>query len=188
MDVDDHDAAVARVSHLPHLMSVLIAGRLTGIPEGDLTLAGQGLRDVTRIAGSDPAALGTDCRRQLDAVLEELRGVQDQLGLLIKAIEATPATDDLRSQLERGVAGTQKIAGKHGAAAIRYSEVVVAIPDEPGALARLFGDVSAAGVNVEDISIEHDPVREIGYLSLSVTPQHADALVDTMLSRGWTVS
>jgi hypothetical protein len=26
MDVDDHDAAVARVSHLPHLMSVLVAG------------------------------------------------------------------------------------------------------------------------------------------------------------------
>jgi prephenate dehydrogenase len=43
-------------------------------------------------------------------------------------------------------------------------------------------------VNVEDISIEHDPVREIGYLALSVTPDHADALVETMLSRGWAVS
>jgi prephenate dehydrogenase len=71
---------------------------------------------------------------------------------------------------------------------VRYSEVVVAIPDSPGALARLFADVGAAGVNVEDISIEHDPVREIGYLALSVTPDDADALVETMLSRGWAVS
>lgn len=188
MDVDDHDAAVARVSHLPHLMSVLIASRLIAIPERDLTLAGQGLRDVTRIASSDPALWEQIVGANSDAVLEELRGVQDQLGLLIKAVEATPATNDLRSQLERAVAGTRKIAGKHGAAAIRYSEVVVAIPDEPGALARLFGDVSAAGVNVEDISIEHDPVRELGYLALSVAPEHADALVETMLSRGWTVS
>jgi prephenate dehydrogenase len=107
---------------------------------------------------------------------------------LIKAVEATPTTKDLRSKLEQGVAGTRKIAGKHGATAVRYSEVVVAIPDEPGALARLFGEVSAAGLNIEDISIEHDPVREVGYLALSVAPEHADALVDTMLSHGWTVS
>jgi prephenate dehydrogenase len=188
MDVDDHDAAVARVSHLPHLMSVLTASRLITIPERDLTLAGQGLRDVTRIAGSDPALWEQIVGANSEAVLEELRGVQDQLGLLIKAVEATPATDDLRSQLERAVAGTRKIAGKHGAAAIRYSEVVVAIPDEPGALARLFADVSAAGVNVEDISIEHDPVRELGYLALSVAPEQADGLLETMLAHGWAVS
>ena len=188
MDVDDHDGAVARVSHLPHLMSVLIASRLTGAPDRDLMLAGQGLRDITRIAGSDPALWEQIVGANSDAVLDELRSVQDQLGLLIKAVEATPATKDLRSQLEQGVAGTRKIAGKHGAAAVRYSEVVVAIPDEPGALARLFGEVSAAGLNIEDISIEHDPVREVGYLALSVAPEHADALVDTMLSHGWAVS
>jgi prephenate dehydrogenase len=188
MDVDDHDAAVARVSHLPHLMSVLVAGHLTRVPERDLMLAGQGLRDVTRIAGSDPELWEQILGANSNAVLEELRDVQDQLSLLIKAVEAVPASDELRGQLERGVAGTRKIGGKHGAAPVSYSEVVVTIPDSPGALARLFADVSAAGVNVEDISIEHDPVREIGYLALSVTPEHADALVETMLSRGWTVS
>jgi prephenate dehydrogenase len=52
----------------------------------------------------------------------------------------------------------------------------------------LFAEVGAAGVNVEDISIEHDPVREIGYLALSVAPEQADALVETMLSHGWAVS
>ena len=187
MDVDDHDAAVARVSHLPHLMSVLVAGHLTRVPEGDLMLAGQGLRDVTRIAGSDPLLWEQILGANSNAVLEELRGVQDQLGLLIKAVEAAPATADLRSQLERGVAGTRKIGGKHGAAPVNYSEIVVAIPDSPGALARLFADVSAAGVNVEDVSIEHDPVLQIGYLAMSVAPEHADALVDTMLSHGWTV-
>jgi prephenate dehydrogenase len=188
MDVDDHDAAVARVSHLPHLMSVLVASHLTRVPERDLTLAGQGLRDVTRIASSDPVLWEQILGANSSAVLEELRGLQDQLGLLIKAVEAAPATYDLRSQLELGVAGTRKIGGKHGAAPVNYAEVVVAIPDSPGALARLFGDVSAAGVNVEDISIEHDPVREIGYLALSVAPEHAEALVETMLTHGWTVS
>ena len=59
MDVDAHDAAVARVSHLPHLMSVLMAGHLNEVPDGDLVLAGQGLRDVTRIAGERSRVCGS---------------------------------------------------------------------------------------------------------------------------------
>ena len=187
MDVDAHDAAVARVSHLPHLMSVLMAGRLNEVPDGDLVLAGQGLRDVTRIAGSDPGLWEQIVGANASAVLNELRGVADQLDLLIKAVEAAPSTEELHDQLQRAVAGTRKIPGKHGTAPQDYRQVVVAIPDEPGALARLFSDVGDAGVNVEDISIEHDAVREIGYLSLSVTPEQSYGLVAIMRARGWSV-
>jgi prephenate dehydrogenase len=188
MDVDDHDAAVARVSHLPHLMSVLMAGHLTSVPEGDLVLAGPGLRDVTRVAGSDPALWEQIVGANSAAVLNELREIQDQLDLLVKAVEAMPAVEELRGQLQRGVAGTRKIAGKHGSPAVEYSQVVVAIPDEPGALARLFAEVESAGVNVEDIAIEHDPEREVGYLALSVAPEASEALVASMVAHGWTVS
>lgn len=188
MDVDDHDAAVARVSHLPHLMSVLMAGHLTAVPETDLLLAGQGLRDVTRIAGSDPSLWEQILGANAAAVLSELRGVHEELGRLIAAVDATPVAEPLRDQLERGVRGTRRIPGKHGAAPTSYRQVVVAIPDAPGALARLFGDVEAAGVNVEDIAIEHDQAREVGYLSLSVAPERADGLLITMSERGWSVA
>ena len=187
MDVDDHDAAVARVSHLPHLLSVLMAGHLTTVPERDLTLAGTGLRDVTRIAASDPGLWEQIVGANSAAVLHELRGVQDQLDLLVKAVEAMPDAEELRAQLQRGVAGTRKIPGKHGAVAVAYSQVVVAIPDEPGALARLFSEVEAAGVNVEDIAIEHDPDREVGYLALSVRPEASEDLVARMVAHGWSV-
>ena len=192
LDVDDHDAAVARVSHLPHLMSVLMAGHLTSVPETDLLLAGQGLRDVTRVAGSDPQLWEQIVGANSAAVLNELRGVRDDLGRLIEAVrvyssEAAPVTGPLRGELERGVAGTRRIPGKHGSRVQAYRQVVVAIPDTPGALARLFADVDAAGVNVEDIAIEHDPVREVGYLALSVVPERADDLVATMSERGWSV-
>ena len=72
LDVDDHDAAVARVSHLPHLVSVLMAGHLTTVPGEDLVLAGQGLRDVTRIAGSDPGLWQQIVGANATAVLREL--------------------------------------------------------------------------------------------------------------------
>jgi prephenate dehydrogenase len=169
-------------------MSVLMAGHLTTVPEGDLVLAGQGLRDVTRVAASDPGLWEQIVGANSAAVLTELREVQDQLDLLVKAVEAMPAAEELRSQLQRGVAGTRKIAGKHGSPAVAYSQVVVAIPDEPGALARLFAEVEAAGVNVEDIAIEHDPVREVGYLALSVAPEASEGLIASMVAHGWTVS
>ena len=195
MDVDDHDAAVARVSHLPHLMSVLMAGHLTAVSETDLLLAGQGLRDVTRIASSDPSLWEQILEANSEALLTELRGVRGELSRLIEAVESAPAAGRpvtaaptaLRDQLDRGVRGTRRIPGKHGAAPVSYRQIVVAIPDAPGALARLFADVEAAGVNVEDIAIEHDQTREIGYLALSVAPERAYRLVATMVERGWSV-
>jgi prephenate dehydrogenase len=185
--VDDHDAAVARVSHLPHLLSVLMAGHLTSVPEEDLVLAGQGLRDVTRIAGSDPSLWQQIVGANSAAVLRELKQVAVSLDRLIRAVETGPSDPGLVRVLERGVDGTRRIPGKHGAARVPYEQVVVAIPDEPGALARLFGDVEAAGVNVEDIAIEHDASRQVGYLTLSVQPERADGLAVVMRDGGWTV-
>ena len=187
LDVDDHDAAVARVSHLPHLVSVLMAGHLTNVPDEDLVLAGQGLRDVTRIAGGDPGLWQQIVRANSTAVLRELRQVAVSLDRLITAVETEPSDPALARELERGVEGTHRIPGKHGAAPVPYAQVVVAIPDEPGALARLFGDVEAAGVNVEDVAIEHDASRQVGYLTLSVQPERAAGLALTMRDGGWTV-
>ncbi len=195
MDVDDHDAAVARVSHLPHLMSVLTAGHLTTVGDQDLALAGPGLRDVTRIAGSDPGLWEQILTANATAVLAELQQVQDDLGALIGAIEqgaATAATGDhdsaaLRTRLARGVAGTRRIPGKHGAPSVAYQQVVIEIPDTPGALARLFADVDRAGVNVEDVAIDHDQNRQVGYLALSVEPGAAEGLADLMAGHGWDV-
>ncbi|MET0693562.1 MAG: prephenate dehydrogenase dimerization domain-containing protein, partial [Propionibacteriaceae bacterium] len=160
---------------------------LTTVPEQHLLLAGQGLRDVTRIAASDPTLWEQIVGANSAAVLSELRSVADQLSLVIKAVESMPAADELRAQLDRGVLGTRKIPGKHGAAPVVYGQVVVTIPDAPGALGRLFADVGEAGVNVEDISIEHDQVRQVGYLALSVRPEQVAALTATMTDHGWDV-
>src|SRR6478609_10145844 len=54
MEPGEHDRAVARISHLPHLAAVLVAGRLAAAPPEHLALSGQGVRDVTRVAASDP--------------------------------------------------------------------------------------------------------------------------------------
>lgn len=185
MDVEVHDAAVARLSHLPHLMSVLTAQRLNDTPGDQLRLAGQGLRDVTRIAASSPALWQQILGANATALLPELRAVAGELSGLIEAIESDRATG-ARPFLDRGLDGTRRLPGKHGGAPGHYRHLVIEIPDAPGALTRLFSDVGDAGVNVEDISIEHDQARQVGYLSLAVEPGEAETLLASMTASGWS--
>lgn len=183
MGAAHHDEAVAQVSHLPHLISALVAGRLTHLPAEHLRLAGQGLRDVTRVAGSDPQLWQQIISANSAAIHAELVAIQADLGALIDAVGA----GDVAPVLERGREGTRALPGKHGLGAVDYAQVVVEIPDAPGALARLFADVEAAGINIEDLSISHDLEREVGWLSVQVAPDRAGALAAAMAGAGWTV-
>jgi len=56
MSPEQHDAAFAAVSHLPHLIAFALMNAISGQPQGMdyLSLAGPGFRDFTRIAASDP--------------------------------------------------------------------------------------------------------------------------------------
>ena len=61
------------------------------------------------------------------------------------------------------------------------------ISDRPGELARLFAATGAAGVNIEDVRIDHSPGREAGLVELLVDPSVADRLAGDLSASGWTV-
>src|SRR5436305_368641 len=152
MSPEEHDEAVARTSHLPHLLSVLVAGRMAGAPPDHLALSGQGVRDVTRVAGGDPSLWEQIVTGNAPAVAGLLTQVRDQLDVLIDAVSAGER-GPLGEILQRGVAGTLAIPGKHGGPSTPTVSVFVSLPDHPGELARLFADAGASGVNIEDVHI-----------------------------------
>jgi len=178
----EHDLAVARVSHLPHLLAVLTAARLDGAPPEHLALSGQGLRDVTRVAAGDPGLWGQILAANAAAVRDLLHGVRDDLDLLLAGLDQPAEVDEL---LRRGVRGTRLIPAKHGGPARAEAVVVVALPDRPGELARLFADAGRSGVNVEDLRIDHDPGRPVGRVELVVAAAAADTLVEALVAKGW---
>lgn len=182
LDADLHDEAVAQVSHVPHLMSILTASHLRGVPGENLRLAGQGIRDVTRIAGSDPGLWRQILSTNAVAVREELREVADDLAYLIRVLDRP---DELEAFLRIGQHGAQALGGKHGQEPLDVVIVTVEIPDEPRALGGLFGDVGDFGFNVEDFDLTHDAVREVGYLSISVERPQAEQLRANLVGKGW---
>jgi prephenate dehydrogenase len=180
----EHDRAVARTSHLPHLLAVLTAGQLAEAQPEQLTLSGQGVRDVTRIAAGDPDLWTQILRANRAAVSEILRDVQGDLARLVDVLDEDDEAT-LSEILTRGVTGTRAIPGKHGGPALETASVFVSVPDHPGELARLFADVGEIGVNIEDLYIDHDPGRPVGLVELVVQDTAAESLRESLESRKW---
>ncbi|GAA0966764.1 prephenate dehydrogenase [Actinocorallia libanotica] len=196
LDPVEHDQAVALVSHGPHVAAAAVAARLAEAPPVALDLAGQGVRDVTRIAASDPALWLDILTANAAPVAEVLDAVAGDLALAAAMLRATssagPDVAEVIMQkvgdlLSRGNTGRARIPGKHGGVPSRYAHVQVVIPDRPGELARIFEAAGRAGVNIEDVSIEHSPGLPVGVAELSVRPETAETLAAALRESGWSV-
>jgi len=89
--------------------------------------------------------------------------------------------------IEEGRQGAARIPGKHGGAARRYAEVMVFVPDKPGELGRLFAEIGQAGINIEDLRMEHAAGAKLGVATLSVLPARAAPLMEHLEELGWRV-
>ncbi len=192
MPASDHDRWVALVSHAPHIAAAATAARLEHAPPGALALAGQGLRDVTRVAASDTglwtqilAANAAHAAEVVEALAADLVAVAAALTRIAAGDEE--AVKDLTGLLERGGAGVARIPGKRGGPAPAYAIVQVVIGDRPGELARLFQAAGHAGINIEDVRIEHSPGLPAGVAEIAVRPQAADKLIEALAEGGWPV-
>jgi prephenate dehydrogenase len=191
MDALEHDHAVAAVSHVPQLISSLLAARLISTSAKEISLAGQGLRDTTRIAASDPnlwvQILGANAP-QIAPVLKDFAG---DLASVISALEnlAQPGSlSTVSKAIDAGNRGVSRIPGKHGGNNTSYAVVVAMIDDKPGELARLLTEIGQIGINLEDLKLEHSPGAQIGLVELSVLPNAEEKLVTDLTSRGWRLA
>ncbi|AYY13227.1 prephenate dehydrogenase [Actinobacteria bacterium YIM 96077] len=188
MTASEHDAAVALVSHVPHLVGVLMAARLVDAPSHQVRLAGPGIADVTRVAAGDPGLWTEILTANALAVRSVLGELRDDLDELIGVLDtAEPAQADLYRLMRAGVDGRSRLPGKHGAAHTEFATVAVVVDDKPGQLARLFADVGAAGSNVEDVRIDHSPGQAVGMVEIDVRPGVDTELRAALTARGWHV-
>jgi prephenate dehydrogenase len=177
---------------MPQVAASLVAARLAAGDDEALTLTGQGLRDVTRVAASDPDLWVDVLAANADQVGRILNEFRDDVDGVIRGLQLLSADPHggralLRDLLVRGNAGRARLPGKHGGRAAPYVIVPVVVADRAGELARLLTDAGASGVNVEDVRIEHSPGQPVGLVELAVAPAAEAVLVAALERLGWVV-
>jgi len=189
MAPEDHDAAVALVSHVPQLVASLLAKRLTPAAEESLALAGQGLRDTTRIAASDPALWTQILAANAEPIVELLLAYRDDLDDVIDALadpDAPGARRAIAGCIADGGVGVARIPGKHGQSK-RFASVTVIIDDKPGEMGRLFTFMGEIGINLEDLQLEHSPGAQVGMAEISVVPEVEARFIEELERAGWRI-
>jgi prephenate dehydrogenase len=206
MSASAHDEAVALVSHLPQLAASALAARLLRAEDAQRrsgvaqALAGPGLQDTTRIAASDPDLWLDILRSNAGHVAPLVRELATDLAAVAEALDqlhAAPTQGAVESRdaaagvvhdvLSRGRRGRATVPLKRGAAERALSSVLVSVPDTPGQLAGALVCAAEAGVNVEDVHVEHLPGRPRGLLELVVATADQTAARSALGAAGWDV-
>jgi len=184
MSAEDHDERVALISHLPQTISSLLAAQLSNSNPEALALAGGGLRDTVRIAGSDPKLWGEILAANEAALLPLLISLQSDLSALISAASGPAKWESL---VAAGRAGKSAIPGKHGGKSREYSYLPIVIDDRPGQLGSLFNACAKADVNIEDLALEHSPGQLTAVITLAIAPEDIGRLSEFLTKDGWNV-
>lgn len=188
LDPADHDRLLARLSHLPQLVSsALVAAAVASEDkESLLGLAAGGFRDVTRIAASDPALWVTILRANRQAVLEALDEYAGSLSEVRGLLEGG-RFEELEAYLARSRSARRDLFGKP-----EMHDVPVALTmpvlDRPGVLAEVTTAAGALGANIEDLRIVHSTEGGRGRLELIVAGEGpAERLVVALEGLGYRV-
>ena len=184
-----HDALVAVVSHVPHL----VAAVLMRIAEGRsiehralMRLAAGGFRDMTRVAAGDPAIWPEIClenRAAITNVLDELLDELVEIRLMVSGRER----EELLARLE-AARDSRRSLSVGAPEPSQLTEVRVAIRDQKGELARITTLAADLGVNLYDLEIAHSAEGPRGVVLLLVDSESADRFGNALSEVGYRPS
>ena len=186
MSAVEHDRTVALTSHVPQVVASVLAAQLLDLTDSYVQVSGQGLRDMTRIASSDPQLWSEILLANAAFVGPLLAKISAELADVANSLNSkTPA--HIASAMIRGNQGRALVPGKHGEQPTAYETVSIMIQDAPGQLAAIFAVADSAEVNVEDVRIDHALGKAVAVVELDVDPAKASILRNALTSQGWTL-
>ncbi|QKV97322.1 prephenate dehydrogenase [Streptomyces sp. NA02950] len=202
----EHDDAVALTSHVPHLLASLMAARLREAPEEASRFAGQGLRDVTRIAAGDSRLWGDILQSNAGAIAGVAKDLHADLSCLVTALELLAGPDGepdgaerdrarrtVVDLLDRGIEGLAAVPQARPGDAGAGARVCVGVRGRPGELRLLLHAVAELGVSGEDAVVTDAGAGPEGMADggLAVTfplpPAVAAPLTAGLRAGGWAV-
>jgi prephenate dehydrogenase len=167
LDADTHDALLATVSHLPHVLANVLVARAARLlsEEGErLPATGPSFRDATRVAGANTAIWRDIYLANADALVAAIDDTVDRLDQVRAALVARDgdvvgawndgAREERRRLLEADLAGGE------------VHELRVSVPNRPGVVAEVALALGRAGVNILDMALYPAPDHSSGTIAL----------------------
>jgi prephenate dehydrogenase len=190
LDPDTHDAMLATVSHLPHVLANVLVARAARVlsDEGErLPATGPSFRDATRVAGANTAIWRDIYLANADALVEAIDDTVARLGEVRAALAAhdgdvvaawnDDAREERRRLLEADLAGGE------------VHELRVAVPNRPGVVAEVALVLGRAGVNILDMALYPAPDHSTGTIALWIAGErHAVQAQELVEALGLTVA
>ena len=165
IDAGEHDAAIAVVSHLPHVLANQLAGQaLSGSKR--LGAVAPSLRDATRVAGSNPTVWSEILASNSDSVVE---AIETAIEGLQRARELIAPGDPagIREWQEEAASFRAELSAIESAGVATHA-IRILVPNRPGVLAEVALALGQDGVNIADMSLEPAPDMSSGAITVWV--------------------
>lgn len=186
-----HDRAMAAISHLPHMLSVLLM-KLADDQSEEMPLlyevAAGGFRDMTRVAASNVDVWTDIASANRSFIIERLNAFSGSLNLLVDVLEREDLSS-LSTILEEARDARTQLSIKSGLIDEEVFEVSLQIPNEPGVISRITAIVASEGVNIENMEITHPTEGETGIMAIKIIEEGKAALAcERLCSAGYRAS
>jgi prephenate dehydrogenase len=183
LDAETHDRILALTSHLPHVLANLLMQGIAAGRDETLANAGASVREMTRVAGANPAVWADIFVENRDLIADALSAHRASAEEIERALR-----DGDRAFFERWIgeaaeARSRMLEHAYRTEARMLSRIRVRVPDKPGVLARITQTLGAAGINIEDFELRHVSPEYGGVLVILLSGSDNAELARTLLRR-----
>ena len=183
LDAATHDRLLAVTSHVPHALANLLMQNVAHAGDEALGYAGASLREMTRVAGANPAVWTDIFLDNADLIADALGTHRQGLDEVERALREGDRSFFERWIAEAAQARSRMLEYAYRTEARMLSRIRVRIPDKPGVLARITQSLGAAGINIEDFELRHVSPEYGGVLVILVAGADNAELARTLLRR-----
>jgi prephenate dehydrogenase len=167
IEPEQHDQALALVSHLPHVLANVLVSQTADVLSGQgerLPATGPSFRDLTRVAGANSGIWGDIYLSNRDALVEAI----DDTVARLQRVRSSLASADRAAVVQwndRAAADRRRLLDGQLSAG-ELNEIRVSVPNRPGVVAELALELGRAGVNIADMALHPAPDMASGVVIL----------------------
>jgi prephenate dehydrogenase len=183
LDAETHDRLLALTSHLPHALANLLMQSIAQAGDEALGYAGASLREMTRVAGANPAVWADIFVENGDLIADALAAHGEALGEVERALRERDRTFFEKWIAEAAQTRSRMLEYAYRTEARMLNRIRVRIPDKPGVLARITQTLGAAGINIEDFELRHVSPEYGAVLVILISGGDNAELARTLLRR-----